>query len=164
MRNILLSAFVASSFAVGSISSLAAQPVSQSIDVPAGAHLLLEAKGDGAQVYGCTNGHWVLTAPEAKLLDAQGSTIGTHIAGPTWRLTDGSEVKGKMIASQPAPDGVSIPWLLLGAVEGSGKGRFAAVAYVRRTETHVGEAPKEASTEGKLSVPYTAVYSFYTAG
>lgn len=166
MRNLLLCTLAASTFAVCSISSFAGQPASQptapkSIEAPAGARLLLQAKGDGAQVYGCTGGHWVLTGPDAKLLDAQGTVIGTHFAGPTWRLTDGSEVKGKLIASQPAPDGASIPWLLLGAVEGSGKGSLAAAAYVRRTETHGGAAPKEACTEGKLSVPYTAVYSFY---
>ncbi len=166
MRNFLLCTLATSSFAVCSISSVVGQSaptVPKSIEAPAGARLLLQANGDGAQVYGCTGGHWVLTAPDARLLDAQGTAIGTHFAGPTWRLTDGSEVKGKLIASQPAPDGASISWLLLGAVEGSGKGGFASVAYVRRTETHGGAAPKEACTEGKLSVPYTAVYSFYAA-
>ncbi len=98
-----------------------AQQVAQSIETPPGARLLLEARAEGAQVYTCTNSQWVLKAPDAKLLDASGGVIGTHFAGPTWRLSDGSEVKGKMIASQPAPDGKSIPWLLVGAVPGSGK-------------------------------------------
>src|SRR5277367_5413590 len=102
-----------------SVSLLPAQPAPVSIEAPMGAKLLLEAKGDGAQVYTCTESHWVLKAPEARLLDAQGQPIGTHFAGPMWRLNDGSEVKGKMIASQPAPDGKSIPWLLVGAVPGS---------------------------------------------
>ena len=128
-----------------------------------GAKLLLEAKGDGAQVYTCTESHWVLKAPDAKLLDAHAKVIGTHFAGPTWRLNDGSEVKGKMIASQPAPDGKSIPWLLVGAVPGSGSGKFAEVAYIRRAETSGGAAPKEACTSGELPVPYTAKYSFYAA-
>ncbi len=147
----------------GSIALLSAQPAPLSTEAPAGAKLLLEAKGDGAQVYTCTDSRWVLKAPDAKLLDAQGQVIGTHFSGPTWRLNDGSEVKGKMIASQPAPDGQSIPWLLVGAVPGSQSGKFASVAYIRRTETSGGAAPKEACTSGELPVPYTAKYSFYAA-
>ena len=140
-----------------------AQQVAQSIEAPPGARLLLEARGEGAQVYTCTNSKWILKAPDAKLLDASGRVIGTHFAGPTWRLGDGSEVKGKMIASQPAPDGKSIPWLLVGAVPGSGSGKFAAVAYIRRTETNGGAAPKEACTSGELPVAYAAKYSFYAS-
>lgn len=127
--------------------------------------LLLEAKGDGVQIYTCTStgtgGKWTLKAPDAKLLDAQGKVIGTHFAGPTWKLTDGSEVKGKAIANQPSPDPSSVPWLLLQAVPGSGAGAFAAVTYIRRTETHGGAAPKDACTTGETRVPYTATYSFY---
>ena len=87
--------------------------------------------------------------------------IGTHFAGPTWRLNDGSEVKGKLIASQPAPDGKSVAWLLVGAVPGSESGKFAAVAYVRRTATKRRGRPKEACVSGELRVAYTAKYSFY---
>ncbi|MFY9936468.1 MAG: DUF3455 domain-containing protein [Silvibacterium sp.] len=147
----------------GSIILSPAQPGPASIDAPQGAKLLLEVKGNGAQVYTCTDARWVLKAPDAKLLDAHGQVIGTHFAGPTWRLNDGSEVKGKMIASQPAPDGKSIPWLLVGAVPGSQSGKFASAAYIQRTETSGGAAPKEACTSGELPVPYTAKYSFYAA-
>ncbi len=140
-----------------------AQQVAQSIEAPPGARLLLEARGEGAQVYTCANSRWVLKAPDAKLLDANGQVIGRHFAGPTWRLNDGSEVKGKLIASQPAPDGKSIPWLLVGAVPGSGSGKFAAVAFIRRTETSGGAAPKESCTGGELPVAYTAKYSFYAS-
>jgi hypothetical protein len=149
--------------AVASLTGFAAQQAAQSIEAPPGARLLLEAKGDGAQIYTCTDSHWVLKAPDAKLLDAQRQTIGTHFAGPTWRLNDGSEVKGKLIASQPAPDSKSIPWLLVGAVPGSQSGQFAAIAYIRRTETSGGAAPKEVCTSGELPVLYTAKYSFYAA-
>src|SRR5580692_9122738 len=75
--------------------SSATQPAS--IDVPAGSRLVLSARGEGAQVYVCTAGRWTLKAPDAKLLDADGKQIGTHFAGPTWRLNDGSEVKGKAV-------------------------------------------------------------------
>lgn len=136
---------------------------SSSIEVPAGAHLLLTAKAQGTQIYSCTDGHWVLKAPDAKLFDDAGKQIGTHFAGPTWQLNDGSEVKGKAIGSQASPESGSVAWLLVQAVPETGKGKFADVAYIRRTETHGGAAPKEACTSDTLSVPYRATYSFYTA-
>lgn len=155
MRSVLIALLAAGSLVF-------AQQAGQSVEVPPGARLLLAAKGDGAQIYTCTNAQWVLKAPDAKLLNAQGQVIGMHFAGPTWRLNDGSQVKGKLIASQPAPDGTSIPWLLIGAV-GTGSGKFAAVAYIRRTETSGGAAPKGACTAGDLPVSYTATYSFYAS-
>ncbi len=149
--------------AVAACTAAFTQQVAPSIEAPPGARLLLEARGEGAQVYTCTNSQWILKAPDAKLLDAGGQVIGTHFAGPTWRLSEGSEVKGKLIASQPAPDGKSIAWLLVGAVPGSESGKFAAVAYIRRTETKGGAAPKEACTSGELRVAYAAKYSFYAS-
>jgi hypothetical protein len=142
---------------------LAAQQTASSIHVPPGATLLLEAKGDGMQIYTCTDSKWTLKAPDAKLLDAQGEVIGKHFAGPTWQLTDGSEVKGKAIANQPSPDAASVPWLLIQAVPATGKGKFADVSYIRRTETHGGAAWKGTCTDGsETKVPYTATYTFYT--
>lgn len=134
---------------------------SASIDVPSGAQLLLSAKGEGAQVYTCTAGHWTLKAPDAKLFDSDGKQIGTHFAGPTWKLNDGSEVKGKAVANRPSPDSGSVAWLLLQALPASGSGQFAHVTYIQRTETHGGVAPKDACASGDFSVPYTAQYSFY---
>ncbi len=88
--------------------------------------------------------------------------IGTHFAGPTWRLNDGSEVKGKVIASRPATDASSVPSLLLQAVPGSGTGKLANVIYIGRTDTHGGAADNKPCTIGEARVPYTANYSFYT--
>jgi len=157
MKNLVLVAVAAVCTAVF------AQQVAPSIEAPPGARLLLEARGEGAQIYTCSNSHWVLKAPDARLVDAKGQVIGRHFAGPTWRLNDGSEVKGKLIASQPAPDGKSVAWLLVGAVPGSGTGQFATVAYIRRTETSGGAAPKAACTGGELPVAYAAKYSFYAS-
>ena len=145
-----------------SILLLQGKQPSSSVEAPAGSALLFEAAGDGAQVYTCTNGHWTLKAPDAKLLDKQGKVIGTHFAGPTWRLEDGSEIKGKAIASRPAGDASSVAWLLVQAVPGSGSGKLANVVYIRRTETHGGAAPTKACDSGEERVPYTAKYSFYT--
>jgi Protein of unknown function (DUF3455) len=145
-----------------SIVLLQGKQPSSSVEAPAGTSLLFDAAGDGAQVYTCTDGHWTLKAPDAKLLDEHGQEIGTHFAGPTWKLQDGSEVKGKAIASRPAGDASSVPWLLVQAVPGSGSGKLANVLYIRRTETHGGAAPTQACTSGEDRVPYTAKYSFYT--
>jgi acetyl esterase/lipase len=139
------------------------QPATVSLEPPPSVTLLLSARGEGFQVYACTNGHWTLKAPDAKLFDPHGEVIGTHFAGPTWRLNDGSEVKGKAIASRPASDGSSVPSLLLQAVPASGTGKFANVTYIGRTDTRGGSAPAAACSGGEQRVPYQANYSFYTA-
>jgi hypothetical protein len=133
-----------------------------SVEPPAGTTLLLTAAGEGSQIYTCTGGHWTLKAPDAKLLDEHRQVIGTHFAGPTWRLTDGSEVKGKMIVSRPAQDPSSVPSLLLQAIAASGTGKFADVSYIQRADTHGGAAGTDPCTSGEKRVPYTAKYSFYT--
>lgn len=141
--------------------SIFAQQNPSAIEVPSTAKLLLQAKGVGDQVYACVDHKWTLKAPDAKIMDLQGTVIGKHFAGPTWQLTDDSEVKGKLLASEPSPDAASIPWLLLQAVPESGKGKFADVAYIRRTDTVGGASPKESCESGETRVPYTATYSFY---
>ena len=141
----------------------AAQAVKDSIDVPPHSRLLLRAVGSGDQVYGCVNGSWVLKAPDAKLLDREGSVIGRHFSGPTWQLNDGSWVKGKAVAQQVAPDTTGVPWLLLESVDGTG--RLGAVRFIQRTETHGGRAPDGSCSQDAIRrVPYTATYSFYEAG
>jgi hypothetical protein len=154
-----------------SVQVLHAQQAGGSIDLPAGAHAVLQAMGDGAQVYTCATtpggAKWVLTAPDAKLLDASGKLIGSHFAGPTWKLDDGSQVKGELVASQPAPEAGSVAWLLLRAKAGTGTGRLAEVVFIRRTKTHGGVAPESGcetlQDAGKtVRVPYTATYMFYT--
>ena len=64
-------------FATLAIAVCAAQ---NSVEPPAGAVLLLTASGDGSQVYTCTDGHWMLKSPDAKLIDAEGRVIGAHFA------------------------------------------------------------------------------------
>ena len=140
-----------------------AQTSKESIDVPPHSRLLLRAAGSGDQIYGCVNGSWELKAPDAKLLNQEGSVIGRHFAGPTWQLNDGSWVKGKGVAKKAAPDGSAVPWLLLESVGGTG--RLGAVRFIQRTETHGGNAPDGGCTDSATRrVPYTATYSFYEAG
>jgi hypothetical protein len=153
---------IALSLIAYSVLLLQGKSPSSSIEAPAGTALLFEAAGEGSQIYTCTDGHWTLKAPDARLLDQHGKVIGSHFAGPTWRLDDGSEIKGKAIANRPAADASSVPWLLVQAVPGSGSGKLASVLYIRRTETHGGAAPTKACDSGEERVPYTAKYSFYT--
>ena len=159
----MLQRLIAIALIAYSILLLQGKPAPSSVETPAGAQLLMEAAGEGSQVYTCTDEHWTLKAPDAQLLDGQGQVIGTHFAGPTWRLQDGSEIKGKAIANQPAQDASSVPWLLLQAVPGSGSGKLANVAYIRRTQTQGGVAPTAGCSSGEQRVPYKAKYSFYTA-
>jgi hypothetical protein len=140
-----------------------AQTAKESIDGPPHSRLLFRAVGSGDQVYGCLNGRWALRAPDAKLFNQKGSVIGRHFAGPTWQLNDGSWVKGRAVAKQVAPDANAVPWLLLESVDGTG--RLGTVRFIRRTETHGGNAPDGSCSQSAMRrVPYTATYSFYEAG
>ena len=78
-----------------SILLLQGKQPSSSVEAPAGTALLFEATGEGSQVYTCTDGHWLLKAPDAKLLDQHGQVIGTHFAGPTWKLAGWKRNKGQ---------------------------------------------------------------------
>jgi hypothetical protein len=152
--------------------SASAQQASPSIDPPAGAQLILEARGSGAQIYACTQTagsfKWTLKGPDAKLLDKSGKQIGTHLAGPTWKLSDGSQVQGEPAANRPSPDAGSVPWLLLRAKPGTASGTLANVAYVQRTETQGGAAPATgcsapADLDKTVRISYSATYRFYSA-
>ena len=150
-------------FAVGRMAtgSIAETP-KESIDVPPQSRLVLRVTGRGDQVYGCVNGSWALKAPDAELLNQEGSVIGRHFAGPTWQLNDGSRLEGKAVAKQVAPDATAVPWLLLEAAGGTG--RLASVRFIQRTETQGGNAPEGSCSQNEMRrVPYTATYSFYEA-
>jgi hypothetical protein len=150
-----------------------AEPAAAQADptaTPAGTKRLLQLTGVGVQIYNCREQPggpaWFFVAPQAKLLD--GSTEkGSHSAGPTWALNDGSSVKGQLLATRPSPDPDAIPWLLLKAVENSGSGALTQVRYIRRSDTSGGKAPSTGCDVTHLGstiqVPYKATYSFYTA-
>jgi hypothetical protein len=149
-----------------------AQQAGQSIDPPAGQQVVLKAKGIGAQIYTCTAAgsayKWTLKGPDARLMDANGTQIGTHFAGPAWKLNDGSQVQGELAASRPAPDPDNVPWLLLRVKAGSATATLARVDFIQRTETQGGVAPAtgcdNAVDSGKTArVDYSATYTFYSA-
>jgi Protein of unknown function (DUF3455) len=144
--------------------------VPDTIAVPTGLELVLYAHATGSQIYSCQAAPdgkfaWTLKAPEAELHDRKDKVIGSHSAGPTWKLKDGSEVTGKAAAKVDSLDGESIPWLLVNVVGHSGKGRLNDVTTIQRVHTHGGMPPGDVcdaahvNTESKSS--YAADYYFY---
>jgi hypothetical protein len=142
----------------------------QSVDPPEGAQLVLKAMGKGVQIYACqqTNDgyRWKFVAPFATLFDPAGEEIGSHFAGPTWAVQDGSAIVATVLAQTTSPDPHSIAWLLLKVTSQQGSGVLNNVAFVRRIETEGGEAPAEGCDAvhalQQKSVPYTARYLFYS--
>ncbi|HEY7403084.1 MAG TPA: DUF3455 domain-containing protein [Candidatus Angelobacter sp.] len=139
------------------------------IKPPAGEELLLIARAKGFQIYVCSinsgQSAWTLKAPEALLYDEQGSVLGKHFGGPTWKHNDGSEITGKMVAKVDAPDAAAIPWLLLHVTDYSGNGAFSRITTIQRVHTGGGLAPalacSTADLEKQFKSSYTADYYFY---
>ena len=153
------------------LSLASATPAQNPTAPPPSQHPILTVTGKGVQIYTCQQSsaatQWILQAPEATLIDASGNTVGTHSAGPTWKSTDGSAIKGELLQKSPSPDATSIPWLLLKATTPSGSGIMTRVEYIRRSDTHGGVSPTTGCDSKHLNavsrIPYTATYSFYSA-
>lgn len=144
--------------------------VPNAIQAHPGEEVVLLAHASGSQIYTCQGGAdgkfiWTLKAPEAELKDRNGKVIGSHSAGPTWKLNDGSEVMGKAAAHLDSADSDSIPWLLVNAVSHSGKGLLTSVTAIQRVHTHGGKPPTEGCDESHRDAEtkrsYTADYYFY---
>lgn len=138
---------------------------------PAGAQKLLDLRGDGVQIYACADSGgktaWAFKGPEANLYDPQGLQVGTHFAGPSWKLADGSTIAAEVVGKADAPRPGAIPWLLLRVTNHNGSGGLDAVAFVRRADTSGGLAPKTGCDAAHLGaaarVHYSAAYQFFAA-
>jgi len=138
---------------------------------PAGEEVIAVLHATGWQIYICQpdaegKPSWVLKAPEAELRDSSGAVIGSHFAGPTWKLNDGSQVTAKLVARVDAPDSGAIPWLLLTVTSNSGQGRLGGVTSIQRINTKGGLPPAgqdcSAATQGaEVKVRYIAGYYFF---
>jgi len=144
--------------------------VPDSIQAPAGEEVILLAHATGSQIYTCAAAadgkfSWTLKAPDAELHDRKDKIIGTHFAGPTWKLKDGSEVTGKAAAKVDALDPSSVPWLLVKVVGHSGNGVLSTVTTIQRIHTHGGQPPAEgcdaAHKDAESKSSYSADYYFY---
>lgn len=144
--------------------------VPDTIQAPAGEEVVLFAHATGSQIYTCQAGltggfSWALKAPEAELHDRKDKVIGSHSAGPTWKLKDGSEVTGKAAAHVDSLDPDSIPWLLVKAESHAGKGLLTSVTTIQRAHTHGGKPSAEgcdaSHRDAETKSSYTADYYFY---
>jgi Protein of unknown function (DUF3455) len=170
----LLLAFVlGGALTLAGAQSITRPSVPDQIQAPAGEEVLLVAHASGSQIYTCDRSAdgayaWKLKAPDAELRDSQGTLIGRHFAGPTWKHNDGSEVTGKMTAKADSPDKDSIPWLLVSATGHSGNGILSQVITIQRIHTKGGQPPASADCNSSKQAadaksPYTADYYFYAA-
>jgi hypothetical protein len=151
--------------------SLSRPEVPEKLAAPAPERVVLLVHATGSQIYVCQAGAdqkftWVFEAPEAELFDSQNKVVGKHYAGPTWQHTDGSEVVGKVIARQDAPEADAIPWLLLTAASHAGRGILTEVTSIQRIRTHGGQAPAlgcdDSHNGSKTKSKYSADYYFYS--
>ena len=158
--------------AVAFLAALAVPPPAAAQETPAmppaGAAPLLDVVADGVQVYVCevrdAGPVWVFRGPEAALFDGAGRQVGTHGAGPHWRLADGSATRGSVAVNAPAPRPGAIPWLLLRAAPEASPGRLRETAWIRRYETDGGGAPAGRCEPGEAArMRYSARYTFYAA-
>lgn len=164
------------SFAV--LVALSARALAHDSDIPAdikapdGEKVILRAHATGSQIYVCQAGadgkaQWTLKAPEAELHDKKGAVIGSHYAGPSWKLKDGSEVTGKAAAKVNSPDADAIPWLLVTVVGHSGSsGKLTPVTNIQRVHTKGGQPPAAATCDSaklntEVKSAYSADYYFY---
>ena len=143
----------------------AAAEVPAAIAVPSEV-LVTTVHAVGAQVYECkfdTGGKlvWQFREPIATLV-VDGKTVGRHYAGPSWEMTDGSAVSGKVAARAPGAGPDDIPLLKLEATAWHGTGQLSGVTTIQRLNTHGGNADTSCyALHSFLSVPYSADYAFY---
>ena len=153
-------------------------PIPDSLNVPAGNRLELQAFAKGFQIYQVKGSagdptvfSWVNIAPLATLYENPDFTkqVIQHYAGPTWEFTKGPQKGEKVVATKlkgVTKDATAIQWLLLQAVD-SLSTASNKITFIQRICTAGGLAPTTGADEahvGKLdSIPYTASYLFYTA-
>lgn len=144
--------------------------VPDAIQAHPGEEVVLVAHASGSQIYACRPGadgkfSWALRAPDAELKDGNGKVIGSHFAGPAWKLEDGSQVTGKAAAHVDSDDPSSIPWLLVDVVSHSGQGLLTSVTTIQRVNTHAGKPPAQgcddSHRDAETKSSYTADYYFY---
>jgi len=147
-----------------------APDVPDAIQAPAGEEVVLSVHASGSQIYTCQAGAdgkfaWTLKAPDAELRDRKDKVIGSHFAGPTWKLNDGSEVTGKAVAHVDSLSTDSVAWLRVDVTSHAGKGLLANVTTIQRIHTHGGKPPAEGCDESRKDAEtrssYTADYYFY---
>jgi len=144
--------------------AIATAQVPHSIAAP-GEEVVLKVHAEGAQIYECKavlddKLGWQFREPIATLI-VDGKTVGRHFAGPSWELTDGSAIVGKVVGDAPGTDANDIPWLKLNVAAQRGNGGLTGVNTVQRINTQGGKLNGVCDQAGKLrAAPYAADYVF----
>jgi hypothetical protein len=151
------------------VSAAAAEvPLPGALAAP-GETVVLTAHAVGMQIYECKAGMdgklgWAFREQLATLI-ADGKIVGRHFAGPTWELSDGSAVVGRVVASTPGATANDIGWLKLDVVSRSGSGMLANATTIQRINTVGGKLDDACDRPGdSRSMPYTADYVFLRKG
>lgn len=139
--------------------------VPDAVKVPDGNKLVGEYEASGVQAYTCAAGTWKLLEPAATLTDQDAKPVILHSRGPVWVSTvDGSAVEAAAVDGAKVDRPNAIPELLLKAKSLRGEGLLGGVTYVQRLDTKGGVAPTgTCRPDIQVSVPYSALYTFYAS-
>lgn len=159
---IFAAALAAASFGLA-INAGAQTKLPEAIEAP-GETTFLTLHAEGAQIYECKEADgklaWAGREPIATLI-LDGKTVGWHGAGPSWDLTDGSGLTGKILAVVPAPGEADVPWVKLAVVSQRGNGRLTGATTIQRINTVGGKPSTVCKKAGELlSVAYSTDYVF----
>ncbi|CAN7353468.1 DUF3455 domain-containing protein [Polaromonas sp. LjRoot131] len=150
----------------------AQQSLPESLRVPPGHTVALEAQGRGDLLYECQavkrapyEYAWLLLSPGIRLADGAGNTVTYYPdARARWVHSDGSKVSAKELVEVPG-DGRSLPLLRALASPSDSPGMLANISYIQARRTVAGvvaNPPCTSATLGmRVSVPYEADYVFW---
>jgi hypothetical protein len=140
------------------------KPLPAAVAAP-GEATVLSVHAVGMQNYDCKPGAdgklaWTFNSPQATLTSGD-KVVGHHSAGPTWELTDGSSITGKVVGNAPGAGAGDIAWLKLEVNSHKGTGQLSDVTTVQRVNT-VGGVLKGACDRENAGrgMPYSADYVF----
>jgi hypothetical protein len=140
------------------------KPLPAAVAAP-GEATVLSVHAVGMQYYDCKPGAdgklaWTFNSPQATLTSGD-KIAGYHSAGPTWELTDGSSITGKVIGNAPGTGAGDVAWLKLEVNSHKGTGQLSDVTTVQRINT-VGGVLKGACDRENAGrgMPYSADYVF----
>jgi hypothetical protein len=140
------------------------KPLPAAVAAP-GEATVLSVHAVGMQNYDCKPGAdgklaWTFNSPQATLTSGD-KVVGHHSAGPTWELTDGSSITGKVVGNAPGTGADDIAWLKLEVNSHKGTGQLSDVTTVQRINT-VGGVLKGACDRENAGrgMPYSADYVF----
>jgi hypothetical protein len=148
------------------------QNLPESLRVPAGHRVVLEAQGRGDLLYECQavkrapyEYAWLLLSPGIRLADGAGNTVSYYPgARARWVHSDGSKVSARELVEVPV-DGRSLPLLRAMAGPSDSPGMLANISYIQARRTVAGivaNPPCTSATLGmRVSVPYEADYLFW---